>query len=281
MRLYDWQAAPTTGDWDAQKHKAWEARCMEVYAAQVYRMDQEIGKVLDHLRESGELDNTLVMFLSDNGACPEDVGRLPSAPYKNYEPMADGELQKKIWPPMQTRDGHPVKTGTDAMPGPADSFAAYGENWANVSDTPFRMYKHYVHDGGINTPCIVRWPGVVPPERHGKIVETPGHIIDVMPTFAEAAGTSFPAEYRGDAFVALRGSWNRGRRTGYKVVRLLFENGRPTGVYEDFMTGFVIDDRTVWGRPVGVAVANDGSLFVSEDANGTIWRVTRQKTGSP
>jgi glucose/arabinose dehydrogenase len=78
----------------------------------------------------------------------------------------------------------------------------------------------------------------------------------------------------------MHGSWNRDKRTGYKVVRLLFDgSGNPTGEYEDFMTGFVVSDSQVWGRPVGVAVANDGSLFVTEDGNGTIWRVTYH--GSP
>jgi glucose/arabinose dehydrogenase len=86
-------------------------------------------------------------------------------------------------------------------------------------------------------------------------------------------GTQFPAEYRGDAFVALHGSWNRSLRTGYKVVRLRMEDGHPTGAYEDFLTGFVASDQAVWGRPVGLTVMHDGSLLVSEDANGTIWRV--------
>jgi glucose/arabinose dehydrogenase len=94
-------------------------------------------------------------------------------------------------------------------------------------------------------------------------------------------GDDFPAEYRGSAFVTLHGSWNRGSRTGYKVVRLLFDDaGKPTGVYEDFMTGMVISDQDVWGRPVGVAVAQDGSLFVTEDGNGTIWRVTHKDAAS-
>ena len=88
---------------------------------------------------------------------------------------------------------------------------------------------------------------------------------------------TFPAEYKGSAFVTMHGSWNRDKLTGYKVVRLLFDgSGKPTGEYEDFMTGFVVSDREVWGRPVGVAVANDGSLFVTEDGGGTIWRVTYQ-----
>jgi glucose/arabinose dehydrogenase len=84
---------------------------------------------------------------------------------------------------------------------------------------------------------------------------------------------TFPAEYRGDAFVALHGSWNRSKRTGYKVIRIHLDNGVPTGSYQDFMTGFVVDEHKVWGRPVGVAVAHDGALLISEDGNGTIWRI--------
>ena len=84
---------------------------------------------------------------------------------------------------------------------------------------------------------------------------------------------AFPAAYRGDAFVALHGSWNRSKRTGYKVVRLKMENGAATGTYEDFLTGFVADDRSVWGRPVGVAMARDGALLVTDDGSGMVWRV--------
>lgn len=86
---------------------------------------------------------------------------------------------------------------------------------------------------------------------------------------------AFPEEYHGDAFATLHGSWNRAERTGYKVIRVLMENGSPTGVYEDFMTGFVLDDDRVWGRPAGIAVTHDGALLVSDDANGTIFRVAQ------
>ena len=85
--------------------------------------------------------------------------------------------------------------------------------------------------------------------------------------------SAFPAEYRGDAFVALHGSWNRGKRTGYKIVRVKTKAGAPLGTYEDFVTGFVVDDRSVWGRPVGVAVAHDGALLFTDDAGGVVWRV--------
>ena len=94
---------------------------------------------------------------------------------------------------------------------------------------------------------------------------------------AFATSDAWGAEYKGDAFVAFHGSWNRGKRTGYKVVRVLFKDDKPTGEYEDFITGFVISDKEVWGRPVGLAVAKDGSLFLTEDGNGTIWRISHQK----
>jgi glucose/arabinose dehydrogenase len=98
------------------------------------------------------------------------------------------------------------------------------------------------------------------------------HSASLGVTFYE--GNNFPAEYRGDAFAAEHGSWNRSKRTGYKFIRIRLKDGVPTGEYEDFVTGFVVSDSEVWGRPVGVAVAHDGALLISEDGNGTIWRVT-------
>jgi glucose/arabinose dehydrogenase len=97
------------------------------------------------------------------------------------------------------------------------------------------------------------------------------HSASLQMTFYDS--TAFPPRYRGAAFASLHGSWNRGKRTGPKVITLPLEGGVPTGEYEDFMTGFVVDDDAVWARPVGIAVAHDGALFVSEDGNGTIWRI--------
>ncbi len=101
------------------------------------------------------------------------------------------------------------------------------------------------------------------------------HSASLEMTFYTATNgvAAFPAEYRGDAFVAFHGSWNRNTRTGYKIVRVRVNQGVPTGEYDDFMTGFVVDDSSVWGRPVGVAVAHDGALLVTEDGNGTMWRI--------
>lgn len=103
------------------------------------------------------------------------------------------------------------------------------------------------------------------------------HSAPLQMTFYDAAASgaaAFPSDYDGQAFVALHGSWNRQRRTGYKVVQILMKDGTPTGVYEDFLTGFVASDDSVWGRPVGVAVAHDGALLVTDDGTGTVWRVS-------
>ena len=102
---------------------------------------------------------------------------------------------------------------------------------------------------------------------------SPSHSASLGMTFY--TGDQFGAEFHGSAFAAEHGSWNRSTRTGYKIIRALVKDGVPTGEYEDFVTGFGIDDASVWGRPVGVAMARDGSLLFSEDGNGTIWRVSR------
>jgi glucose/arabinose dehydrogenase len=86
-------------------------------------------------------------------------------------------------------------------------------------------------------------------------------------------GRQFPGEYRGDVFVALHGSWNRAIRTGYKLIRVRMKDGTPTGIYEDFLVGFLTPNGDVWGRPVGVTVAGDGALIMSDDATGTLWRI--------
>ena len=96
---------------------------------------------------------------------------------------------------------------------------------------------------------------------------------------ASSGVAAFPEEYRGDIFAAFHGSWNRSNRTGYKVVRVRCVKGVATGEYEDFLTGFVVDNASVWGRPVGVAVAHDGALLVTEDGNGTLWRVAYAVAG--
>jgi hypothetical protein len=105
------------------------------------------------------------------------------------------------------------------------------------------------------------------------------HSASLEMTFYTATNgvAAFPAQYRGDAFVALHGSWNRTMRTGYKIALIRIKNGVPTGEYEDFLTGFAVDGQSVWGRPVGVTVAHDGALLLTEDGHGTMWRIAPVK----
>ena len=125
------------------------------------------------------------------------------------------------------------------------------------------------------------------PRHAGERPDLAGHVIvpDVllqshsasleMCFYTATSGVAaFPSEYRGDAFAAEHGSWNRSSRTGYKLIRVRLNHGVPTGEYDDFLTGFVVDERSVWGRPVGVAVAHDGALLMTEDGNGTLWRIS-------
>ena len=128
----------------------------------------------------------------------------------------------------------------------------------------------------------------VDPRHKGKHSELADQVIipDVLVQAHSATlnlcfytGNQFPAEYKGDIFAAFHGSWNRKKRTGYKIVRVPFDHstGKARGEYEDFVTGFATPDGKVWGRPVGITVAKDGSLLFSEDGNGTIWRVSYQR----
>ena len=184
--------------WVDVKNKEREAACMEVYAAMVERMDRGVGAIVAELRRTGRLDNTLIVYLQDNGGCAELMGRGvtkgrtdgPRAAMPSLPPIAPGVLPAALVPP-QTRDGFPVRQGPNVMPGPADTYVAYGEGWANVSNTPFREYKHWVHEGGISTPFVVHWPAGF--AARGTLCRTPGHLIDVAATLYDVAGATYPA----------------------------------------------------------------------------------------
>ena len=190
----DWELSPTVENWENVRDKAWETRNMEAYAAMIDRMDQGIGKIISELKKNGEFDNTIIMFLQDNGGCAEGYGRgSAKAPYpSDLKPMGINELQTKTLPPMQTRDGRPVRAGRDNMAGPDDSYCGYGRGWANVSNTPFREYKHYVHEGGISTPFIVSWPQGIDKNLYGNLIHTPAHIIDIMATCVDITESDYP-----------------------------------------------------------------------------------------
>jgi len=179
---------PESVSWEDAENKEWEARRMAVYAAMIDRMDQGIGKVLKKIEDMGEKENTIVMFLSDNGGSAERVYR----PYKYYAPA-------------ETWDGRKVHRGTtpEIMPGPDTTFQAYGLSWANASNTPFRLFKKFAHEGGISTPLIVSWPAEI--KNPGIITSQPGHVMDIMATCLDVASISYPAEFNGNKITPLEG----------------------------------------------------------------------------
>jgi arylsulfatase len=197
----DWEMSPQAGDWERVEHREWEARCKEVYAAMIDAMDQGIGRVVAELKRQGTFDNTLILFLQDNGGCAEPMGRDAKVnqkwvdEFKNPGPLGPNDLQPKHTPPMRTRDGRVVRGGPTTMPGPADTYIGYGRNWANVSNTPFREYKHWVHEGGISTPLICHWPAGI--RGAGSLCYEPGHLIDIMATCVDVADAEYPTRRQG------------------------------------------------------------------------------------
>lgn len=172
---------PNVPAWKDEKHKQWQQRRMEVYAAQITCMDKGIGRILNELEETNRLENTLIMVLVDNGGCHVENKRSRTGSFLN----------------KQTRDGREIKTGNrpDIMPGPEDTWQSYGYGWANASNTPFRMFKQYDHEGGICVPLIVQWPKVI--SKGGQINRQVCHVIDILPTVLEAAGIEYPGTFNG------------------------------------------------------------------------------------
>lgn len=159
---------PQVPPWqEVEDRDAWDL-AMAVYAAMIDRLDQNIGRVMDKLRELGCADNTLVLFLSDNGACAEAVHATPDVP-----------------------------------PGPMESYRTVDAPWANVSNTPFRSFKMFVHEGGIATPLIAYWPGRI--QDPGAVRTEIGHVIDIMPTLCELAGVPYPREFQGETIQPMEG----------------------------------------------------------------------------
>lgn len=141
---------------------------MEVYAAMVDRLDQNVGRLVTHLKQQNQFENTLILFMSDNGACPYQRLRTP-----------------------------------DIKPGPAESAIAYDARWANMCNTPLRLYKQYAHEGGSATPMIAHWPQGI--KARGELSHFTSHLVDLMPTFLELAGADYPDEYQGQKIFPLEG----------------------------------------------------------------------------
>ncbi len=197
-----WKMSPrdtATWPWNDEKNKELLDLKMAVYAAQIERMDYGIGRVLDKIKEIGVEENTLVMFLSDNGGCAEG-GPVGFDNRKNGLP-----------------------------PGGVDSYMSYGLSWANASNTPFRRYKHWVHEGGIATPFIAYWPAVV--KNAGSLTHQPGHIVDVMATCLDVAGIEYPKTYKGRELNRLEGKsllpiFEGKKRRGHEAIYWEHEGNR-------------------------------------------------------
>ena len=168
--------------WEQAENKAWRARAMEVYAAQVDRMDQGIGRIIRQLEKDGRLENTVIFFLSDNGGCAE---------------LITEKWPRSLHMPKETAEGQQIVRGNNpqVMPGPGLTYQSYGVGWANASNTPFRLYKHYIHEGGISTPLIVHWPKGVKKRR--QVRTQVGHVKDIMVTCLDISGVSYPQLFHG------------------------------------------------------------------------------------
>ncbi len=188
----DWKLTardPRVQPWEQAANKEWQVRRMEVYAAQIDSVDQGVGRIVSALKKTGRFDNTLILFLADNGGCAEEIGGRWGG----------------LHIPRKTRDGRPVKAGNNpsVLPGPEETYQSYGVPWANASNTPFRLYKHWVHEGGIATPLVVHWPRRI--KARGRLRQQPGHLIDIMATCVDVAGTEYPDSYNGHKIIPMEG----------------------------------------------------------------------------
>jgi len=177
----NWQISPRDADvapWAQTEHKDWEAAKMAAYAAMIDHLDRSVGRVVETLKRLDQFDDTLILFLSDNGGCAEF--------------MAEDGWCKFF--PDRTHDGRAITMGNQpgVMPGDAQTFQSYDRPWANVSNAPFRLFKHYVHEGGISTPLIAHWPDRIAPNTGHAAC----HVVDILPTLLEVAGAPPLAEVK-------------------------------------------------------------------------------------
>lgn len=195
--------------WEDNPDAEWDARAMAVHAAMIDRMDQGIGQVIRALRETGQLDNTLILFMSDNGCSPEECQKM--TPGENDRPDLTREGEAMVYPKNKEK-----------LPGPETTYAALGPRWANVANTPFRYWKAKSYEGGICTPMIAHWPKGIKKNVGGFTSET-GHVMDIMATCLELSGAEYPTEYKGHQIIPLEGLslvpiFKTGHREGHEYL---------------------------------------------------------------
>ncbi|PXX21328.1 arylsulfatase [Arenibacter sp. ARW7G5Y1] len=192
----DWNLSlpgSSVSTWKDNNKMDWELQRMMTYAAQVDIMDQGIGRIVNFLKKNNQLDNTLIIFLADNGGCAETINNA-SQWVRKYGPKS-----------KKTLSGKEMVYGNDndLMAGPSETYMSYGPSWANLSNTPFRYYKHYGYEGGVAAPFIVRWPkGFLHKNEFRNEVAS---IIDIMPTVLNVTGTEYPSTYKGHSIQPLEG----------------------------------------------------------------------------
>lgn len=199
----------STKEWDTNPDSAWDARAMAVHAAMIDCMDEGIGRVLKSLEETGQMDNTLIIFMSDNGCSPEIC-----------QFFSPGENDR----PDMLRDGTPMiyPKKKEVFPGPETTYASLGPEWANVANMPFRFWKAKMYEGGICTPMIAHWPKGIQ-INEGSIVNEPCHVIDVMATCLDLSDATYPTTYNGNKIIPYEGIsilpiLKTGKRQGHEII---------------------------------------------------------------
>lgn len=180
-----------TQPWEENPTREWDARAMAVHAAMIDRMDQGIGQLIKALQQNGQLDNTLIVFLSDNGCSNE-----------NCQHYSEGENDR----PDMTRIGEKIiyPRKKEVLPGPELTYASLGPVWANVANTPFRFWKAKSYEGGINTPFIAYWPNGINNNK-GMVTSQQGHIVDLMATCIDLAKATYPKQHHDKSIIPLEG----------------------------------------------------------------------------
>jgi arylsulfatase len=242
MKLFGEQPAPLSprhdadARWEDEPEQEWEMRAMAVHAAMIDSIDQGMGKIIKALRETGQFDNTLILFLSDNGASPERPG-VPG--FDRYSETRNG---KKV---TYFGEGKP----RDILPGGELTCAGIGARWANVANTPFRYWKGNQHEGGIRTPLIAHWPQGLE-TAPGTITQQDGHVMDIAATCLDLADTPYPETYRGNSITPIEG----------KSLKPILKNKQR------------VSHRQIFFEHYGHKAVREGALKLVAEENGP-WRL--------